>query len=112
MGTAVFTVTACASPAFLAAFAGAPAVPVALNVTEETPEAAACRLFGPAPVPNVQLVMRARPAASVATAVTGDTDPPPPVTLNVTEAPGTGLLYWSRRSTVGLIGTPEFTVAV
>src|SRR5258708_34666019 len=89
-GTAVFTVTVGVSPAVLLGAAGAPGVAVALKVRGVTPVTWARSVFAPVAVPRVQLVTRALPAASVATPVTGLTEPPPPVTLNVTAAPGTG----------------------
>src|SRR5258706_6772497 len=111
-GTAVFTVTDWLSPAVLVTVAGAPAMPVAANATGVTPEAVACNAFGPAPVPRVQLVTRARPLPSVETGGAGATVPAPPVTANVTPTEGTGLPYWSRISTVGFTATFVFTVAV
>ena len=50
--------------------------------------------MAPATVPSVQLVTVAMPLALVCT-VAGDAGviaPPPPVTVNVTETPATGLL--------------------
>src|SRR5881394_2889 len=111
-GTALFTVMDWLSPAVLVTVAGAPATPVAANVTGVTPDALACNAFGPAPVPRVQLVTRARPVASVETGVAGATLPPPPVTANVTPTEGTALPYWSRIRTVGCTATVAFTVAV
>src|ERR1041384_2546106 len=92
-GTTAFTVTVCVSPAVLIAFAGAPAVPVAEKEAAVRPVDVAWSVFAPAAVPSVQLVTRARPAASVTTLVTGLTAPPPLVTPNVTAVPGTGLPY-------------------
>src|SRR5882762_6057316 len=77
-GTALFTVIDWLSPAVLVTVAGAPAMPVAANATGVTPDAVACNAFGPAPVPRVQLVTRARPLPSVETGVAGATLPPPP----------------------------------
>src|SRR5881396_1088103 len=65
----------------------------------------------PAVVPRVQAVTTAIPLASVDTAVTGLTAPPPVVTANVTATPATGLLNWSRTSTAGVVATAVPTVA-
>src|SRR5512134_240291 len=54
------------------------------------------------------------PLALVCT-VAGDAGlmlPPPPVTVNVTETPATGLSNWSRTITDGAVVTAVFTVAV
>src|SRR5205809_767925 len=51
------------------------------------------------------------PLASVDTAVSGLTAPPPDVTANVTDTPVTGLLNWSRTSTAGGVVTAVPTVA-
>ena len=87
------------------------ATPVAVNVSGASPGADASRVLVPALVPSVQLVTRARPLASVPTGVVGATEPPPPVTVNVTVTPGIGLLYWSCTRTTGAIGTGVLTVA-
>src|SRR5882762_639839 len=111
-GTAVFTVTAWVSPAVFVAAAGAPGDPVAANDTVVRPDADASSRLGPAAVPSVQLVARARPVASVETGSAGRAVPPPNATKNVTATDGTGLPYWSRIRTVGFTGTAVFTVAV
>src|ERR1051326_6673989 len=103
-GTTAFTVTVCVSPAVLIAFAGAPAVPVAEKETAVRPGDVAGSVSAPAAVPSVQLVTRARPAASVTTLATGLTAPPPLVTLKVTAVPGTGLAHLSSTSTLGRPG--------
>jgi hypothetical protein len=90
-----------------------PAVPVAVKFTElpVSPAAVAVSVFGPAVPPSVHDVTAAIPLALVVTAVAGFTVPPPEVTANVTLAPGTGLLNWSRTITDGFVGTAVFTVA-
>jgi hypothetical protein len=55
----------CPSPDVFTAEAGAPAVPVAVNVTAFKPVAEAAREFGPAIVPRVQLSTVATPALFV-----------------------------------------------
>jgi len=87
------------------------ATPVAVKVTGVSPVADALSVLVPAPVPSVQLVTRARPLAFVATGAMGATEPPPPVTVNVTGTPGIELLYWSRTKTTGGTATGVFTVA-
>ena len=51
----------------------------------------AVSVLPPAVVPSVQAVVAAIPLASVDTAVSGLTVPPPDVTANVTATPATGL---------------------
>ena len=73
-----------------------PAVPVAVNVTglPVRPALAALNVFVPAVVPSVQEVSVAMPLAFVAMVAgeAGTIVPPPPVTVNVTTTPLTGLL--------------------
>jgi hypothetical protein len=73
---------------------GAPAVPVAVNVTglPPSPLEVAVSVLVPAVVPSVQDVTAAMPLPLVVTGVVGVTVPPPEATANVTETPATGLL--------------------
>ena len=74
---------------------GAPAVPVAVNVTglPDNPATAAVTVFVPAVVPSVQLVNVATPLPLVTTdaGLAGAIAPPPFVSVNVTVAPLTPL---------------------
>src|SRR5262245_54483307 len=93
----------------------APGVPVAVNASglPVSPVDAALSVFAPAVVPSVQLVSAAMPLALVAI-VAGDAGvivPPPPVTVNVTFTPLTGLLKASRTNTDGSVGRIVPTVA-
>ena len=75
-----------------------------MNVMVFAPEAAATRWFAPRAEPSVQLPTVAIPLAAE-TAGVPVTLPPPSKTLKVTDAPGTGLSYWSLTSTAGAMGT-------
>jgi hypothetical protein len=93
---------------------GAPAMPVAVNVTGlplSVPEVAVSA-FVPATVPRVQETAVAMPLAFVDTGVVGFTVPPPAVTAKVTGTPDTGLPFASLTITDGGVPTAVFTVAV
>ena len=66
------------------------ASPVALNVSGAIPDTSASTLFVPSAGPNVQAPAAAIPASSE-TAADPVIVPPPLVTLNTTDTPGTGL---------------------
>jgi hypothetical protein len=91
---------------------GAPAAPVAVNVTGlpvRLPDVAV-RVFVPATVPRVQEVRAALPVLPVVTGLVGVTLPPPAVTVNVTATPATGLPLASFTTTAG--GEPTALPAV
>src|SRR5207253_1483085 len=92
---------------------GAPAVPVAVNVTglPFTPGAVAVNVFAPAVVPSVQLPTAAMPLALVVWLAPVMLPLPGP-TANVTETPCTGLPFASFTITAGAVATALFTVAV
>jgi hypothetical protein len=69
--------------------AAAPAAPLALKVTEESPLLEALSVFGPAVVPSVHDPTVAMPVESV-TIDAPLTAPPPAVTENVTVTPPIG----------------------
>src|SRR5881396_3032439 len=110
VATAVPAVADCVSPAWIVSCVAAPAVPVAVNVTGLPVPMEAVSVLLPANVPRVQAVTAAIPFASVETAVSGLTAPPPDVTANVTATPATGLLNWSWMSTAGGVVTAVPTV--
>src|SRR5881396_372213 len=90
--TAVPTVAACVSPAWIVSCVAAPAVAVAVKVTGvPVPAAVAVSVLAPAVVPSVHAIAEAIPFASVGTAVSGLTAPPPDVMANVTATPASGL---------------------
>jgi hypothetical protein len=93
---------------------GAPAVPVAVNVTglPVRPLEVAVSVLVPAVVPSVHDVTAAMPLPFVVTGVVGVTVPPPDATAKVTATPATGLLNWSRTITEGGVTTAVPTVAV
>src|SRR5881396_2383946 len=111
VATAVPTVAACVAPAWIVSCVATSAVAVAVNVTGLPVPREAVSVLLPAVVPSVQAVVAAIPLASVDTAVTGLTVPPPDVTANVTATPATGLLNWSRMSTAGGVAIAVPTVA-
>ena len=84
-------------------------MPVAVNV-RESPAALASSVFVPASVPSVHEVTVAIPLASVVW-LPPFRLPPPPVTVNVTGTPATGLPAASLRSTLGATATTVFTTA-
>jgi len=84
---------------------GAPAVPVAVNVTGLPailePAAVAVTVLGPAAGPRVHEVAAAMPSTPVVRGVVGLTVPSPEATANVTPTPATGFPAPSRRITDG-----------
>src|ERR671925_109614 len=76
---------------------GSPADAVAVKVASPTPDTMAWTVLVPIPGPSVQVV-DACPASSVVPVV-GFSEPPPPVTTQVTAAPTTGLALPSSTST-------------
>src|SRR5213592_1862696 len=110
MATAVPTVAACVSPAWIVSCVAAPAMAVAVNVTGVAVPAVAVSVLAPADVPSVQDVIVAIPLASVMTAV-GFTVPLPDATAKRTGTPAVGLSNWSRTSTAGGVATAVPTVA-
>src|SRR6266550_4704146 len=109
MATAVPTVAACVSPAWIVSCVAAPAMAVAVNVTGVAVPAVAVSVLAPADVPSVQDVIVAIPLASVMTAV-GLTVPLPDATAKRTGTPAVGLSNWSRTSTAGGVATAVPTV--
>src|SRR5258705_9253841 len=109
--TAVLTTLACKSPDTLTICVAPAAVAVALKTTGVTPDNVAVRLLPPTVVPRVQLPTVARPAEfeSCAAPVTL---PPPPLTLNVIDAPATGFPNWSCARTAGSVATALPTTAL
>src|SRR5215207_10231327 len=90
-----------------------PAIAVAVKTTgPATPAAEALRVFGPAPLPSVQLVTVATPLVFVLRGVIGSMLPPPPVTLNVTGIPATRLSSASVTTTEGATATAVPVAAV
>lgn len=80
-------------------------VPVAVNVTGvATPATFARNAFAPGEAPIVHDETAATPAALVVVDP-GVTLPPPAVTVNVTDTPGTALPYWSMTFTDGGVDT-------
>src|SRR6476660_2348506 len=63
------------------------------------------------PAPSVQLPTVAMPLPSVVVVSTVAL-PPPPVTLNVTDTFGSGLLFTSLTNTLGFVATTAPTAAV
>src|SRR5205809_20342 len=110
MLTAVPTVAACVSPAWIVSCVAAPAMAVAVNVTGVAVPAVAVSVLAPADVPSVQDVIVAIPLASVMTAV-GLTVPLPDATAKRTGTPAVGLSNWSRTSTAGGMASAVPTVA-
>jgi hypothetical protein len=110
----VFTVALWVLPALIVIAAGAPGVPVAVNVVViEVEFTVAESVFAPDVVPSVQLVSVAIPLAFVVAAPpTGETLPPPEATANVTLTPAFGLLFASVTSTDGAVATAVLTVAL
>ena len=89
----------------------APAVPVAVKVTEPpTPAAVAVSVLAPAAGPRVQRPMVATPEASVV-GVVPVTEPPPEATAKVTMTPETGLPPASVTLTDGAVATAAPAVA-
>src|SRR5437773_1875572 len=111
MATAVPTVAACVSPAWIVSCVAAPAMAVAVNVTGVAVPAVAVSVLAPADVPSVQDVIVAIPLASVMTAVAGLTVPLPDATAKRTGTPAVGLSNWSRTSSAGGVATAVPTVA-
>ena len=96
----------------IASDAAAPAIPVAVNVTDPlTPTALAVRVFGPAAFPSVQLPTVAMPDAFVAV-VPPVMDPPPAPAKKLTDAPLTGFPFASWTFTDGGVGTAVPAIAV
>jgi len=87
--TADPAVAVCPSPAVFTTEAAAPAVPVAVKVTELNPLVEAPRVFDPATVPRVHPPTVATPEAFVVTEFPVIV-PPPVVTANVTGTPAIG----------------------
>jgi hypothetical protein len=116
IATAVFLVAVCPLPALIAICVALPAVAEAVNVSglpvRPALVAEIVLLLVPATVPSVQLAMVAMPLAFVATVNGPPSEPPPPVTANVTFTPATGLLPASRTITLGAVATFAFTAAV
>jgi hypothetical protein len=91
---------------------GAPAVPVAVNVTGEPFAAAlAVNAFEPAVFPSVQLPTVATPWLFVVVDAPV-TDPPPAATANVTVSPTTGLFRLSFTLTLGATFDPAVATFV
>src|SRR5690349_17294833 len=92
---------------------GAPATPVAVNVTglPFNPVDVAVNVFAPATVPSVQLPIVAMPLALVVW-VGPVMLPPPEANANVTDTPDTGLPFASFTITDGGVATAVFTVVV
>jgi hypothetical protein len=92
---------------------GAPAVPVALNVTglPVSPGVVAVSVFVPAVVPSVQPPTVAIPSAPVVW-LPPLIVPPPDATANVTATPETALALASVAFTAGLVLSVDATVAV
>src|SRR5437588_133725 len=92
---------------------GAPAVPVAVNVTglpDNVPEEAA-RVFDPAVGLSVHEVRAAIPSAPVLTGLVGVTVPLPAAGVNVTATCATGLPFASFTITEGCVLTAAPAVA-
>src|SRR4051812_33307939 len=109
IATALPAVALCPSPADFVMFAGAPAVPVAVNVAVSEP-VVAVNVFAPAVAPTVHVPSVAMPDALVVVAAPV-TLPPPLATANVTFTPATGLLLASVISTAGAVASAVPTVA-
>ena len=77
-------------PALMEMSAAAPAMPVAVNVTDGSAPDAAVSVFVPAAVPSFQLPTVAIPLELVV-AVPPVTEPPPVATVKVTVVPATAL---------------------
>src|SRR5207247_8809574 len=101
MATAVPTVAACVSPAWIVSCVAAPAMAVAGNVTGVAVPAVAVSVLAPADVPSVQDVIVAIPLSSVLFGVAGLTVPLPDATAKRTGTPAVGLSNWSRTSSAG-----------
>src|SRR5712664_641843 len=106
----------CPSPPLSAMLVAVVTIPVALNVIglPTSPAAVASSAFRPGLTARVQPVTRAIPDESVV-AVGGVTVPRnAPVSVNVTDAPGIALPYWSTTRTTGgvLTGWPAIDVCV
>ena len=116
--TAVLTVALWETAELAAMVFAAPTVPEALNVTGlplgTVAEADTVLLLLPAPEPRVQLVKVAIPLTSVVriAGLAGTIDPPPPVTVNVTDTPETGFPPTSVTFTEGGAATAVLTVAL
>src|SRR5437773_10115114 len=91
MATAVPTVAACVSPAWIVSCVAAPAMAVAVNVTGVAVPAVAVSVLAPADVPSVQDVVVAIPFASVVAAVAGLTVRPTDATAKRTGTAAVGL---------------------
>jgi len=109
VATAEPTVALCASPALLAMFAGASAVPVAVKLVLSAP-AVAVSVFAPTVIPSVHEPTVATPAASVVAGL--PVTLPSPEAANVTLTPATGFPNASVTVTDGAVPTAEPTVAV
>ena len=112
--TLVPTVAVCGSSDCFVAVAGAPAVPVAVNVTVVRPVAdAASVLVAAAELASVQLPTVATPLALVVAGVPVTALPvPPPVSAKLTETPATGLPFASVTVTAGAVATALPAVAL